>query len=263
MLFIFSLYCLYPSVIYTMADSATDSETEAVSAEPNPPPPNQKNDDIEATPVPENVDGTTVIEVPLWWPNEAMIPEDHVSQKELILSLKKEHPNPEDWLTEKLVSELQSFFPRQEDILDDVDRARSAQAFEERVAPFFSIGRCFLCPEQFISACRYLLDAWAVKAIHFGKSAACAYSKPKYKTKAELARTGDAPQPKRNRTSYKSDCPFEVRYNYINKKKFATLFGPIRITKVNLRHTCPLSSGSHRLAYVCTDKTSRSCNLMQ
>ena len=156
------------------------------------------------------------------------------------------------WLTEDLQEEIRRNYPTKEEIrMNEAmgDCVRDLEAFKVKCSYVFPVGRVFLSKIQFVQAAKHFLDGWNVKKVHHGKKIRCFFSDNSKKTESTC-------DPEKRRVTYGSvkkqyNCPFEIRYSYIDLKKHSKVplsFFKVKITWCNYNHTCQLSSIFYKTA---------------
>ncbi len=97
------------------------------------------------------------------------------------------------------------------------DCVRDLEAFKVKCSYVFPVGRVFLSKIQFVQAAKHFLGGWNVKKVHHGKKIRCFFSDNGEKKQSTC-------DPEKRRATYRSvkkqyNCPFEIRYSYIDLKK--------------------------------------------
>ena len=162
------------------------------------------------------------------------------------------HLLKKNWLTPDLVCEIERCFPTKAQITisADGDNVRDPQAFKVQATRLMPPGRIFASFKQLDQVAKLFLDAWGIQKIHTTKRIGCFYGKPCNK-KSRLHE--DPAKRRRVVISPKKvyQCPFEIRYSFIDycnntESKKPNIFYRVKVTKVNLEHTCQLSTIFHR-----------------
>lgn len=182
------------------------------------------------------------------------IPDFIETYQQLHLSVEEEKAKlqSQNWLSESLVHEITSYFPQDTDIDRNDGNKRNPDAFSHKVGSMFPVGRIFASSKQLDQAAEMLLSNWGVKKVHNAKSIRCFFS---LATTAAKEKHIDATKRREKGETLKNKykCPFIIRYSFIgythNKDtRLPTIFYQVKITQVNLSHTCELSTNSHRVA---------------
>ena len=144
------------------------------------------------------------------------------------------------------MEELQLLFPTAEDIDSINNNKRDLVKFKKNLQTFCTPGRYFSSPDQFQQAFKILCSKWSVNVAHRHNSIVCHYRKPdKYKPH-------DDPSKRRKpRESCSYDCPFSIRYSIPGRPKKngkPRILFKVKLTTVNLHHSCPLNTNGFRFA---------------
>ena len=81
----------------------------------------------------------------------------------------------EDWVTDDLRHEIQSFFPNSNE--KDGSGQRCLQSYKRKISVLFPPGHVFASFTQLVQASKLFLDAWAIQKVHAGKKISCHYGK--------------------------------------------------------------------------------------
>jgi hypothetical protein len=80
----------------------------------------------------------------------------------------------EDWLTDDLRLEIQSFFPDSKE-KDGSAGQHCLESFKRTISVLFPPGRVFASFTQLVQASKLFLDAWAIQKVHASKKISCHY----------------------------------------------------------------------------------------
>ena len=162
----------------------------------------------------------------------------------------------QSWLTEPLLNELELAYPSRFDITGEAS-LRNKESFAEKFGSVFFVDRIWSSEVQLRQAATHLLQKWCCKPTMNSKQIECYYCKAPARSTQIIARNK---RPYNNSPSEKSmvQCPFFVKYTFLNysaKKNHRKSILELRITNVNLEHTCQLNVSSLRESF----KLSGSC----
>ena len=158
-----------------------------------------------------------------------------------------------DWLTETLFDELVNRVPdithlAKTDTPTSVSKSQST--FEKYCIDLFPIGRRFVNYKQLDEYVTFFLKSWNIQRQRHGNCFQCFYSTRK--TKHKLSLFTDDGTPRRTKKSLKEciKCPFVIRFSIpgVKNKDKPPIFYEVKITQVNAKHSCGLSTMSFRAA---------------
>ena len=127
---------------------------------------------------------------------------------------------------------------------------RDLDAFNSKCTSLFPKDRVFMSKTQLDQAANHFLNGWNCKKVHASKSVRCFYSAPT--KKAYVSKCAPSKQRKKEpsmKTQYQ--CPFVIRYSYLNIKKNdnkPNIMYKVKITECNPKHTCQLSKQFYQQA---------------
>ena len=161
----------------------------------------------------------SILECSLFYPymirafEAAMSLTDDTERKNKLQKLESDYRN-RNWITARLMVELQLLFPTAEDIDSINNNKRDLVKFKNNLQTFCTPGRYFSSPDQFQQAFKILCSKWSVNVAHRHNSIVCHYRKPdKYKPH-------DDPSKRRKpRESCSYNCPFSIRYSIPGRPK--------------------------------------------
>jgi hypothetical protein len=111
-----------------------------------------------------------------------------------------------------------------------------------------------------------LLEQWAMKPIHRSKAIRCWYSADLHK-KPRISNVHGKPRHTTPSPKQTYQCPFIVAYSLIDFPKNRalqkpTIFYKVKITRVNLHHTCQLDTTCHGVAVQKSGQLQRNIELL-
>ena len=152
-----------------------------------------------------------------------------------------------NWLTPGLCEEIVHAAPKASDV-DKSNGQRDTDAFKKACSLIFPVGRQFASSIQIQQVARDFLDQWAVSSTSFGKQIRCYYSKPP----TRYTRPNDYESSiRQSKAPKKCNCPFAIRFQPVGHRTHDSKppsFLMVRVSSVNLNHTCTLSTIFHRSA---------------
>ena len=149
-----------------------------------------------------------------------------------------------NWLTEDLSKEIYEAAPKEGDVTKSTGK-RDKESFKLACLSMFPVGRIFSSCIQIQQVARNFLDQWAVSSTCTGKQIRCFFSNPPNRKKKKQEAT------KRISHDKKCGCPFAIRFQPVDvhyHDKQPASFYKVKVTSLNVKHTCKLSTISHRSA---------------
>jgi hypothetical protein len=155
-----------------------------------------------------------------------------------------------DWLTPGLTAEIHRHFPQNEDICAESGQ-RSMESFKVHCFQLFPEHRVFASSKQISQAAKEFCDAWGISSTCQGKKIVCYYGKGPTRKPRQQASVGAIRVPAPSLKS--QECPFEIRFNWINLKKHigavkAKMLLHVKVTYCHPIHNCKMDTQSHRTA---------------
>jgi len=176
---------------------------------------------------------------------EAMVLTDDEKRKKSIQKLELEYRNC-NWITPRLSEEIQLLFPTAEDIDTINNNQWDLDKFKKNMKSFCTPGRFFSSPYQFHQALKLLCSKWSVSVAHRHFSIVCHYCKrDTYKPHHDVSKR------RKPRESRSYSCPFAIRYSIPGmprKNRKPRMLYRVKLTTVNLHHTCSLNTSGYRVA---------------
>ena len=126
-----------------------------------------------------------------------------------------------DFLTPSLIAEIQSLYPSRNCIDIKNNHARSKSVFAQNCEHLFPVNRVFLNREQFAQAARMFCAKWAIQCRHESKAIRCFFQDDKRIRRQEPVIGRAARKSNKHELKKKFNCPFIIRYRFVNycKKK--------------------------------------------
>mmetsp|Transcript_23466 Transcript_23466/g.49288 ORF Transcript_23466/g.49288 Transcript_23466/m.49288 type:complete len:343 (+) Transcript_23466:258-1286(+) len=169
-------------------------------------------------------------------------------EREVKLKELEQHYTKQNWITPVLAEELQSLFPTSSDIDTANGNQKDLAKFKESMGKCCVPGRQFASCVQFKQAMSILCSKWSFVTVFASNALKCHYRKnmQKHVLHPDVTKRRNIP------TKLSFDCPFCIRYSIPrcprNRNKPGwkpRILLLIKITSMNLHHTCNLTTRSY------------------
>jgi hypothetical protein len=116
-----------------------------------------------------------------------------------------------NWLTSGLNEEIDSHYPKNEDICAETGK-RSMESFKEDCLQLFPVNHIFASSRQICQAAKKLCDVWGISSTSLGKKIVCYYGKAPTQNHPQKVTLG---MTRVCVPSLKSqECSFEIQFNW-------------------------------------------------
>ena len=149
-----------------------------------------------------------------------------------------------NWLCKSLLEEIDQYTPARDDV-DRINGKRNEDEFAKQCATMFPTGRVFASKRQLSQTLQKFLQHWCGSFTDTGASFKCSFAKST-KKKTSLEDVTKETIRKRESQKEKVQCPFVIRFNFINKPKkkedgLDQEFYLVKITSCHYNHNHEIS----------------------